>query len=356
MSNLLATGTFNLESAAKSKGADKYKGEGELPLDVYIPQSLTRKDGKPPAEKMSLSFYDNSDSDGQSIVLKLGKAAAKSGGDKYEGDCDGTKLTLYIPQAISRVNSVPRPSFTVTISIADDTGAGKSEHAPSSIAVSKTSEPERPDMTHNTTALHSSVSSSVDGSLASGNFTLQAAAKSAGGDRYKGVSEDFAQDIYVPQSFTRKDGPSREPAKMVSLSFYDSPQGGPGQIVLKLAKAAAKSGGDKYEGEYDGSKMTLYIPQAIGRVASIPRPALYVVITQLLSGSKIESKVDDQVDKVDSKKRETSDYTNERKTKAKRTIVDDDSDDDAVFDDLRYIPEAVARTQKMNDDEEEEFE
>lgn len=319
---LLVTGIFNLESAAKSKGGDKYKGEGELPLDVYIPQSFSRKEGKAPVKQLSLSFYDNLKQEG-CIMLKLAKAAAKSGGDKYEGECDGTKLTLYIPQAISRVNSKPRPSLIVIISNTNNTGGGiatsSSLSSSSSSSLSLSQAEAKPEPKHEPKHdPHSSSSGPGNEPLAHGTFHLQTAAKSVGGDRYKGDSEDFISDIYIPQSFSRKD-PDREPDKLVSLSFYEKPQGGD-EVVMKLAKAAKSSGGDKYEGECDSSKMTMYIPQDVSRVNASPRPAVYAVITQLLAGSKIEAKPNDNT------KRKTSTKNDEKVVKVRKTRITDDED------------------------------
>jgi len=55
---------LNLTRPAKSKGGDRYEAvlvEGENPLAIYLPQSITRPNGGPPLSKinMELSAEEN---------------------------------------------------------------------------------------------------------------------------------------------------------------------------------------------------------------------------------------------------------------------------------------------------------
>ena len=108
----------------------------------------------------------------------------------------------------------------------------------------------------------------------SGWFELVAAAKSRGGDRYRGdlscpkSSTTCSLDIYFPQMVSRlqygssSQLPARRLYVTVEDSHYSSTSTG---IRLLLAKAAKKLGGDKYEGIIEGEEVTIYLPQEITR-------------------------------------------------------------------------------------------
>jgi hypothetical protein len=50
-------------------------------------------------------------------TFKLAKAAAKSGGDKYEGKLDGSDLQIYLPQSVTRVDGKPVAELVLTINV-----------------------------------------------------------------------------------------------------------------------------------------------------------------------------------------------------------------------------------------------
>ncbi len=50
-------------------------------------------------------------------TLKLTRPAKKSGGDRYEGELEGSPITFYVPQSISRPDDKePRKEVTLTLS------------------------------------------------------------------------------------------------------------------------------------------------------------------------------------------------------------------------------------------------
>ena len=155
MSILICSGILSLKKAAKKSGGDSYVGtlkcsEAKVlsEITIYVPQSISRKGSAAPREKVMMKVcVDNSvkkrevdaeenggevELDENVVVVKLAKVASSGcsfpilfpcvltkpltsilrscagGGDRYEGDVDGTTFTPYIPQCFSRYNNPSR--------------------------------------------------------------------------------------------------------------------------------------------------------------------------------------------------------------------------------------------------------
>jgi hypothetical protein len=129
-------------------------------------------------------------------------------------------------------------------------------------------------------------------SSATGQFKLFKAAKSQGGDRYKGdllqsgSGNKYFMDLYIPQSISRRllGCASGRPAGLVVVTVSDckTPSSGDASSVrLMLVKKAKSGGGDRYEGTAPGGdKMRMYIPQGITRpnTATYMRQEVYLSI------------------------------------------------------------------------------
>lgn len=50
-----------------------------------------------------------------SINMRLEKPAQKGGGDKYVGSIEGTEISFYVPQSVSRATGMPIKAITITI-------------------------------------------------------------------------------------------------------------------------------------------------------------------------------------------------------------------------------------------------
>ena len=122
----IASGLFKIEAMAKGGGGDKYAGDlstlessGKFHLELYVPQCFSRPSKDQPAhETLVLTLFVGA-VDGNGVHLQLSKAAKKTGGDKYQGEVKDEKLTIYIPQEISRKgqhgDGGPAKVFTLVI-------------------------------------------------------------------------------------------------------------------------------------------------------------------------------------------------------------------------------------------------
>ena len=289
----IAEGLFSLSQKAKSKGGDKYKGElspvdsadSSFPIEVYVPQLISRrKELKEPLGEFFLcvcSANDDFDASSNSILMKLTKPAKGSGGDKYEGTLLEDKMTIYIPQQFSRLDkSNIRDKIILAFMRADSdntvvTGV-KREVDPSD---------GRKDIVN-----HHKVDEPTLGEIAYGSFFLHAAAKSKGGDRYKGMlllrgqffssnTAEFPLDIYIPQKLSRRTDDT-SPIPELQLSVTERSLITSNSVKLHLTKAAKANGGDKYEGEVSEEKLMIYLPQEISRVNdATPRDFIDITIT-----------------------------------------------------------------------------
>lgn len=113
---VIATGQFSIFSVAKGSGGDRYRGtllhcssSDTFPLDIYIPQCLSRKRGLKPFANIIISLSDLIARPVVSgVQLKLTKSAKSSRGDRYDGAAEESgkdKITVYLPQGISRSGS-----------------------------------------------------------------------------------------------------------------------------------------------------------------------------------------------------------------------------------------------------------
>ena len=88
--------TFNLVKKAKNVGGDKY--EMNESFNIYFPQEISRKNGK---VKETIIIEVLKEEVEGSLLFELESAAKKSGGDKYK---HSESFNIYFPQSISREN------------------------------------------------------------------------------------------------------------------------------------------------------------------------------------------------------------------------------------------------------------
>jgi hypothetical protein len=104
MSKNIVVYQFTLEQAAKRTGADKYSSEEAGLKGFYIPQTLSREDGKT-KETLKIKFLkgpaETPAETEKSFQFELEKLAKGTGGDKYvckDAEWDGA---VYVPRSIS---------------------------------------------------------------------------------------------------------------------------------------------------------------------------------------------------------------------------------------------------------------
>lgn len=290
----IANGIFALSQKAKSKGGDRYKGElkndkGEFSLDVYVPQSISRGRLSEPVSQMQLFLTSadfQSDGSSNSVCLRLMKEAKAKGGDKYEGRISENKITMYLPQELSRLSSSSiRNNISLTfmrtssVENYDDKGGDAELEA---ITESKDQCQREVITTADTSSPHQFLPRRQEPSLATGYLSLKMVAKSKGGDRYSGTwtqsqsqtgtaAATFPLDVYIPQTWSRQtENQTALPKLQLSLSLDTDDSPSPDRVVLHLCKAAKAKGGDKYEGSVQGEgeqKLSIYIPQELSRGA-----------------------------------------------------------------------------------------
>ena len=102
---------LTLVNAAAKTGADRYANEDAGFKALYIPQSISRtNEGPKQVIGMSVSLAGGSP---KSIKCDLDQAANKNGGDRYFFG-DDPKQKIYMPQTISRVDGkTPAPAVWV---------------------------------------------------------------------------------------------------------------------------------------------------------------------------------------------------------------------------------------------------
>ena len=302
------------------------RGSEGFPLDVYVPQSLSRNGVVEPAESLLLTLCCGEVSDGGSggvkegvhdedcgsssssghhntVVLRLAQAAKSKGGDKFEGsvlDLDD-KLTVYLPQELSRVqvdnnSSEIRRNLLLTFDVfawkghseGENESKSKSEEAMmESVSGLGSGEPRSVELKIvKDESEHVSRGAESDKVVGRGDFKLHAAAKSKGGDRYKGEltslgnGNSFPLDIYVPQSISR-DTENHLSIASMSLCLLDGDIKADNSIVLQLTKAAKGKGGDKYVGQVEDENVTVYLPQELSRGDSaVSRGCMTLIINR----------------------------------------------------------------------------
>lgn len=104
--------TFNLDKKAKSAGGDKYTSSSIDWLDgsIYVPQTLSRTTNEEVYPTLLLETHSQS---GYNFTLK--QKAKKVGADRYYNE--ELSFDMYIPQTISRKNGVALDSIRVSIGI-----------------------------------------------------------------------------------------------------------------------------------------------------------------------------------------------------------------------------------------------
>mmetsp|Transcript_895 Transcript_895/g.1957 ORF Transcript_895/g.1957 Transcript_895/m.1957 type:complete len:330 (+) Transcript_895:101-1090(+) len=296
--DIIARGDFSLKQKAKSKGGDKYSGElngntqqGSFPLDIYIPQPISRNGATEPIASISLYLSCVTGEGGASsghhnaVILQLAKTAKSKGGDKFEGSVLDEKVTVYLPQELSRLaNSKVRDKVVMMFEHSGE--REMSVHSGGLIANIKEENEEEPEERELVASSHvPRGSTGMDEEIADGVFRLHSAAKSKGGDRFKGElrakdSSDtsFPLDFYIPQTLSRPTDTSSAISELL-VTVVDGSCVLPNSIILNLAKAAKSQGGDKYEGSVQDDKVTVYIPQGISRgSASVVRGCVTLIV------------------------------------------------------------------------------
>ena len=114
---LIISSIFDLHNTAKRKGGDKYNSyiineTKGIEFNIYVHQIISRRINNTnivsPHQRIIINIYnDDIEQQHNGIINKLykcqlDKVAIKSGGDRYQGDIDGEKFTLYLPQHLSR--------------------------------------------------------------------------------------------------------------------------------------------------------------------------------------------------------------------------------------------------------------
>ena len=113
----------------------------------------------------------------------------------------------------------------------------------------------------------------------SGLFQLEKAAKSKGGDKYKGVLSNSCHDdptsIYICQVVSRVSDNKPAPLIYVKVTAEDETNGTPVNLEVadfsvqcNLTKAAKSRGSDRYDGSIQHENISVYIAQCFTRVES----------------------------------------------------------------------------------------
>ena len=113
----------------------------------------------------------------------------------------------------------------------------------------------------------------------SGLFELEKAAKSKGGDKYRGVLSNSCHDdpttIYICQVVSRVSDNKPAPHIYVRVTAEDETSGTPENLEVAdfsvqcdLTKAAKSRGSDRYDGSIQHENISVYIAQCFTRIAS----------------------------------------------------------------------------------------